>query len=265
MLASSKSFQNLRDDYAFFEECVNEKEGALRAWRPSLEALRDVPGPLRLLDFGAGDGAFTQDVLQVLGRDYQDVELTLLEPAEWSRTKASERFSGTGLSKFSVLESLTELKGDFDLILSHHVFYYVPDLLSTLTTLKSCLAEQGRFLAVVTSERSGAGSLQEKALDLAGLISPYRTGPQAKDDFLSVFPKTEVCRFDMTLSMQDTLENRESIMRFLVGEFRESIPWKQAVALFDPFADGTEIKVPSQELSLCTKLRAPEVRSASPS
>ena len=251
MSKSCKSFLGLEDDYAFFEECVGEKVGTLQAWSPFLNELKGRKSSLKILDFGAGNGQFTQQILELACSCPNLLELSLLEPTESSRIKARELFTDANLSRLEVVASLDELQGrDFDLILSHHVFYYVPKLEGVLRELKSKLGPQGCFLASITGERSGAGGLQQSALDLAGLSNPYWTGPQCLESFLKVFPEAKTMPFQMSLDMQDSLENRASILRFLVGEFREQLPWKEALRVFDPFSDGKRISVPSDELCL---------------
>jgi SAM-dependent methyltransferase len=251
MPASTKSFHGLEDDYAFFEASVTEREGTLRAWEPWLSKLRRRSGPLRILDFGCGTGSFTIDVLNLLGRRSEDLFLTFVEPDERSGGAAQERFRIKDFGGLVRWDNGLEF-GDqkFDLVFSHHVLYYVPDLRPVLLELKRTLAEDGLILVVVGDDESGPGRLQNQVLGQAGLRSPYRSGIEVQRQFFEVFPDAGVAPFQTELKMEDTLENRESIMRFLVGEFGKRVSWEYALSVFDAFSDGSRITVPSEELNL---------------
>ncbi len=250
MPTSSKSFNGLERDYAFFESSVNERECTLARWAPLLGALTGK-GPLRVLDFGCGTGGFTLDVLSLTDRAPQDIHLTFVEPSESLNAQAWQRFRKADLGSLDPLRSVGELKSQrFDLIFSHHVLYYVPHLREVFELLRGLLDPAGQFLAVVGDNNSGPGRLQDQVLAQAGLSSPYHSGGEIQRLFTEVFPRARTERFETRLQMDDSVENRESIMRFLVGEFGASVCWSYALSVFDQFSDGKRIVVPSEELNL---------------
>lgn len=248
---TSKSFQGLEVDYAFFEQSIDECEQALRQWRPLLQN-HAFPERVRVLDFGCGTGIFTLQVLELLNRAPEETEIYFVEPAASSFESARTLFEQMGFAKVEGVGSLDELTTTdfFDLIFSHHVLYYVPSPALAFQVLKQRAAENCLMLHVVGGEANGPGLLQNRALGQAGLTSPYHQGVDIRDCFLEIFPKGLVTPFQTHLRMADTRGNRASIMRFLIGEFGEKVSFEQALALFDPFAHDGEIVVPSEELSL---------------
>src|SRR4029453_7902628 len=60
---SRKSFGPIRDAYAFFQQHATETEADIRAYLPHLLAVVMEDQPVRMLDFGCGDGQFTAALL----------------------------------------------------------------------------------------------------------------------------------------------------------------------------------------------------------
>ena len=247
----NKSFQSIQDDYDFFEACVNEISRTISLWKPTLWELGRQHSSLRVLDFGCGSGSFTALALACLDREPEEIELTLLEPAGAALERALIRFQERPLGALKSCSDIEALpRQTFELILSHHVFYYVPELDQVLRRLKERLAPGGLFLTAIAGDRSGPGLLQDEALKLAGLSSPYRSGLEVREIFLKHFPNMKLVPYATELLMPDSRDNREAILRFLVGEFREKIPWSRALSIFDPDSDGKQVRVPSEEWSL---------------
>jgi len=252
-----KSFRALQDDYRFFEDHVSERAEALRVWRPWLRRLGGRSGRLRVLDFGAGSGSFTAEVLAALGRPPSALELALVDPAENALAEAVGRCAPWSERPVQAGRTLADLPpGPFDLVLSHHALYYVPSLDEAAEDLLGRLAEDGLLLPVVGGEGSGPGKVQEAALALAGLQSPYFSGDQVCAAFLRLAPHGRVLRFPSELRMADTRPNREALMRFLAGEFAGRLSWEEALALLDPWSDGETVVVPSEELCLAIEGRS---------
>lgn len=247
MDTSSKSFEKLQSDYDFFEAHVDERQQALQAWEPWLQQLRQRPG-LRLLDFGSGSGSFTSMVLERLGLPPSAVRLTMLEPAASARERARLKLH---LWNPRLIVGVSELEGSYDLIISHHVFYYVPELRSDLLRIRGHLAASGVFLAAIAGEQSGPGQLQDQALQLISQTSPYRSGVESAAIFRQVFTEAVIEPFSTRLQMEDSRTNRQRLMRFLVGEFA-GVPQKEALALLDPYSNGGVITVPSVEQCLAS-------------
>ncbi len=246
----SKDFSELQDVYQFFEDHVSERAETLTVWSPFLNQVK-AQERIRLLDFGCGNGSFTAQVLERLGEGPDRLDLRLVEPVEGVLQEAVTRLESWTDSPIVTATHLGGLPpGQLDLILSHHVLYYVDELEQELTEMKRRLALGGVVLAVVGGSGDGPGALQDRALEMAGLSSPYRSGEEIRALFEDCFSHNRVIEFPSEMRIPDRRECREAIMRFLVGEFSGRVPWEKALALFDPFRQGDEIVVPSREICL---------------
>jgi hypothetical protein len=126
---SSKHFGPIRDDYAFFLQHSTEVEADLRAYAPHLQGLTMGDAPIRMLDFGCGDGGFTAEFLVRSGWPLERLWLALVEPDITYRQRAADRlqaFTSHPVPAWPVLPR--HLNVCFELILANHVLYYVPDL-----------------------------------------------------------------------------------------------------------------------------------------
>lgn len=249
MNPSRQAFDQLLHDYHFFELHTTEHQETLRVWRPWLQ--RVLPGPLRFLDFGAGTGGFTVEVLRALQWPAGNLEIDLVEPAGDALPLAVERCQPFSRRPVEAARQPKYLRpGEFGLIVSHHSLYYVPNLQETASELMGLLEKDGLLLAVVGSDRSGPGMIQEEARRITGQKSPYFSGDQVCKAFLEVAPQGRVTEFPSELRMRDTRAHRESVMRFVAGEYANRSNWERMLAILDRWSDHYEIVVPSVEYLL---------------
>lgn len=177
-----------------------------------------------MLDFGCGPGDYLEELLKHL----KPVELSLVEPDPEFRRKARERL----LPKHAWARLPTGQT--FDLIVSHHVLYYVPDLKQTLSQLWDSL--RGRMLLAQGGKDNGLNQILKAALNpcpyyfsedtaaaLAELEIPYR-----------ILEVEDACTFP------DSPSARRHILRFLLGQ--EEGP----LELLDPFQKHDHIHIPSR-------------------
>ena len=75
---SRKAFGPIRDAYAFFQRHTTETEADIRAYLPHLLAVTMGDQPIRMLDFGCGDGTFTAALLDHAA--WQPALLALFDP-----------------------------------------------------------------------------------------------------------------------------------------------------------------------------------------
>src|SRR5262244_2008979 len=152
---SSKPFERIRDAYAFFQQHATETEADIRAYLPHLRVVATGDQPIRMLDFGCGDGQFTAALLDRAPWLPARLQLALVEPDDVYRHQAVARLQSCTTQPVRAWPALPpHLQACFDLVLANHVLYYVPDLDSTLAALFRTLATPGLFLTAMAGQRS---------------------------------------------------------------------------------------------------------------
>lgn len=243
-LRTLKAFASLHDDYAFFEQHVDETKATLKAWLPLVKGRWQAP---KVLDFGSGSGTFTSSFLEQVGFG-EGLRLTLVEPDPGFRSAAQQRlapFSSHPIEAWPLLDS--DLPPTFDLIFSHHVLYYVPNLEQTLHRLRQALNPGGLLLMVQGGKGNGMNKIVFAFFDLLGVEPPYRYSEETKELLSSLGIAFELCAVRSTLDFPDTLEGRRAILRFLLGEHNDKLPEKVGLELFEPFVEEGRIRIESYD------------------
>ena len=88
---SSKPFGPIRNAYAFFQQHATETQADIRAYLPHIHGVALGDSPLRMLDFGCGDGGFTAALLDSLRLPPERLRLALVEPDDVYRPQAVEQ------------------------------------------------------------------------------------------------------------------------------------------------------------------------------
>ncbi len=228
-----KSFAAIHDDYAFFEAHATEVEGTLAAWLPLVEGRWRQ---LHALDFGAGSGSFTSSFLEQAAFDPQNFHLTIVEPDQGFREQALtdlRPFSFHPIQAWPLLDR--DVAPIFDLIFSHHVLYYVPDLEIVLARLVGALKTGGRMLVVQGGAGNGLNQLVWSAFERIGEKAPYNYS----EDTSAILSRRGI-DFDLqavhsTVEFPDNEENCWKILRFLLGEHLAKLSPEEALSLYTPF------------------------------
>lgn len=245
MSETLKSFAAIHDDYAFFEAHASEVEGTLAAWLP---LVRNRWSALHALDFGAGSGSFSSAFLQRAAFPPQSLELTLVEPDPGYRSQALQalqHFSDKPVQAWPLLDR--DLEPTFDLIFSHHVLYYVPNLRETVRRLVGALKPNGRLLIVQGGGGNGLNQLVWAAFALIGQKAPYNYSEDTQtvlQDFKAEVKLQTICS---RLEFPDNEENRWKILRFLLGDHLAKLSSEQALSLYEPFLKGNKVRFDSAD------------------
>ena len=234
-----KSFGPLHQDYAFFEAHASEMEATLSAWLPLVQGRWSE---VRALDFGAGSGSFTSQFLARAGFPPESLQLTLVEPDEGFRAQAQTilaRFTSHPIQAWPLLDRDTT--PTFDLIFSHHVLYYVPNLRQTLERLVNALKSGGLMMLVQAGRRNDLNRLVFAAFDLMGEPSPYNYSEDtaAALEHLGVLARVE--DIPSTVNFADSTEARWRILRFLLADHVGKLAPEVALGLFEPFLRGDRV------------------------
>jgi SAM-dependent methyltransferase len=239
-----KSFAPLHDDYAFFERHVSESEATLAAWLPLVQNRWSAP---KALDFGAGSGSFTSKFLERAAFGPR-LQLTLVEPDDGFRSQAQRALAGfcdTPIRVWPLLDR--DLGPSFDLIFSHHVLYYVPNLEQTLARLCAALRPDGRMLLVQGGDGNGMNQLVFAAFAKLGAQSPYNYSESTHTLLRDLGVPLRVQAISSVLDFPDSREGRLRILRFLLGEHLARLSQEEALALFDHFRHGDRIRIESRD------------------
>jgi len=217
---SRRAFATIWDDYAFFEAHTDEAERNLAAWCQELPASLKQRDHLQLLDFGDGSGRVFDRFLQQAGFTPEQLELTLLEPDAQKRQEAVALLRDRTTKTINDVAHQSELdERTYNLITSHHVFYYVRDVEAELQGLWNRL-EPGGLMLLTLAGRARSRTIQfwYEAYAHLGREVPCLNAEhvQAALERLGL-PYTQK-QVPVRIAFDDTPANRLHVPRFLMGE-----------------------------------------------
>ena len=239
---SSKPFGPIRDAYAFFQQHATETEADIRVYLPHIHGMALRDSPLRMLDFGCGDGGFTAALLGSLCVPSERLQLALVEPDDVYRHQAIEQLQPYSTQPVQVWPALpAHLHACYDLVMANHVLYYVPDLHSTLLALLGALATPGLFLAAMAGRANAMAQLYLDCFDLLGKPFPFH--PAEDCEAILARLGEAYCMEDVhyELVFPDTEGNRLRMGRFLLGGDFHAVPRPALLQCFDPHAHAGQI------------------------
>jgi SAM-dependent methyltransferase len=240
----AKDFGQIADDYAFFETHATEAEQDAAAYAKLLAEIVPADETIRMLDFGCGSGSFTARLLDKTCWPPERMRLTAVEPVAAARQQAVARL--TGFTHTAIADSTTlpdGIAGCFDVVLSNHVLYYVPELADRLRKLIDALSPSGVFLTAIAGRTNALIQFWIAGFGLSGREIPYNTSEDveaALRDLGVRYAKQEV---PYELTFPDTEQNRMRIVRFLFGDYLASMPIGPLLDLFDPYSRDGRIEI----------------------
>jgi SAM-dependent methyltransferase len=239
---SSKHFGPIRDDYAFFQHYSTEAEEDLRAYAPHFHSLSRGDKPIRMLDFGCGDGGFTAEFLVRSQWPHGRLWLSLVEPDATYRQQAVDRLHAFTPHPVQAWPALPpHLNACFELILANHVLYFVPDLTGTLSAVLRALATPGLFLTAMAGRANTLAQFCLRWFDLLGKRFPFRTCEDFEAAMASLGEAYGEEDVHYELVFPDAEENRSSLGRFLMGSDYHAVPRQALLEGFDLYAKAGKI------------------------
>jgi trans-aconitate 2-methyltransferase len=240
----SKDFTPIRDDYDFFADNSTEADADLDAYAERLRSFDPPAGPVRMLDFGCGPGSFTARFLDRAGWGADRLDLALVEPSAAYRRQAVGRLGAMTRRPIRAWAALPPDSGAaFDVILSNHALYYVPELEEALDRLVRAMAPRGLFLAAVAGRDNALVDLWFCGFPLVGRPVPYHTAEDVGAALARrgrAFERRDV-RYE--LHFPDTEGNRLKILRFLFGEHLAALPRAVVLGFFDRYASAGRVEM----------------------
>ena len=242
----SKDFGPIREDYTFFEDHATEAAEDLRAYLPHLAPLRKRD-EISMLDFGCGEGRFTERFLADAGFAADRLQLRLVEPDPVYRQEAAARLCEYSTRPIVVDERLPDgLQASVDFILSNHVLYYVADLHHEVDRLIGALRLEGLLLTAMGGRENIWIDFWLRGFALINQPIPFYTGEDLQTVLAERQLSTETEDVEYELSFADTTDNRLKILRFLFGKYLSELPQQKLLAFFEPYSDNGKVFIPTR-------------------
>lgn len=240
----AKDFGQIADDYAFFEAQSTEGPRDAAAFVRQLSGMADGRPEIRMLDFGCGTGSFTSHLLELLRWPPERLKLTLVEPVESARAKAVTRLAAFTTSEIVDSPALpADRAGQFDVVLSNHVLYYVPDLPARLAELIAAVAPGGLFTMALSGLSNTLIGIWTRAFEILGREMPYNVADDAEVALAQLGVNFEKEEVPYELIFEDTAENRMKILRFLLADHLEQLPQQPLWDVLDKYRKDGRIEM----------------------
>lgn len=240
----AKDFDEIANDYTFFEQHATEAQEDARAYQAHIATIKPADRIVNMLDFGCGSGTFTVRFLEHTGWPPERLRLTLIEPAESVRREAVARltrFTASPLTESSALP--VTVTGSFDIVLANHVFYYVPNLEGTLRQLIAVLAPTGVCQVSISARTNVLWEFIVAAFKLLDREMPYNTSEDIEATLQALNANYEKYQAPYKLSFPDSVENRMRIIRFLLADHLAQLPQQLLLERFDQFSHAGRIEI----------------------
>jgi SAM-dependent methyltransferase len=242
---SRKRFGPIRDDYTFFQQHSTEAEADLCAYAPHLHDLSRGDSPIRMLDFGCGDGGFTAAFLGRFRFPQKRLWLSLVDPEASYLPQAVDRLQAFTLHPVRAWPALpAHLHACFELILANHVLYYVPDLTDTLTALVRALATPGLFLTAMGGRANALYQYCLRCFNVLGKPFPFWISEDCEDVLARLGEAYDQADVHYELVFRDSEDHRVRLGRFLMGSEYHAVPRQVLLAGFDPYSHAGQIVMP---------------------
>lgn len=244
MTQTTKNFESLHDAYTFFQDHSTEAEQDRLGYLARLTPLVESGRPVRLLDFGSGDGGFLTALLCRAGFDPRKLTISLVEPDAGYRSQAVENlrtFTDTPIRAWPELPDETE--GPFDVVLANHVLYYVIDLAETVARIRRLLADGGVFLTTMGDHGNAFAQWSDKVYAALDVTPPSNLSPDLETVLAASGQPYEKLTITYDLDFPDSQANRILLLRFMLGQNFERMPEEWLLALLDPHAADGRVTV----------------------
>ncbi|MBI1247600.1 methyltransferase domain-containing protein [bacterium] len=238
---AEKDFGSIETDYEFFMAQSTEAESDIEQYVRHLSRFDAGRTSIRWLDFGCGNGEFTQRLLSRLHWSPALLQLTLMEPVRHQRQLAARRLAGFSRRKVETWDQFPDSdEQKFDLIISNHVLYYVDNLQETVQQMARRIALGGKVLLAMASWENELLKIWKAGFGLLGIPVPYYTAEDVEAAWRDLGFQVNKTHSDFELRFPDSEENRLKILRFLLGEYLPRIPIGELLNMLDRYVDGDE-------------------------
>ena len=237
---SKKDFHAIENDYQFFMESATEAEEDLAEHVRELKRLTCSDRDLSMLDFGCGQGDFSESLLAALQLPPEQLQLSLLEPVTEHRQQAGARlaqYCTPPIAEFPLLDELGATS--FDFIMANHSGYYVDSAKAVAVGFASRLKPSGIAILAIAGFENFLLELWRVGFESIGRKIPYWTA----EDYVAELEQAGISfrskQVPYQLRFVDTTENRDKILRFLFSDYWPTMDHDLLRAKFQRYAaDG---------------------------
>ena len=244
---AARDFSLIESDHVFFMDSATEAQADRESHLLELHQFFEEPRHLHWLDLGCSQGEFTSSLFCDWNWPPSHLSISLLEPVTDHRkvaVKTLSRFSGTPPRE--VLDLTQEVDASFDVILANHSCYYVEDAELTFKELKRVLRPDGLGIIAIAGQDNFLIQLWQQAFESLKKSLPYWIA----EDFRSELEKSGLCFSEKSVPYEirfaDTIENRDRLLRFLLGEYWPKLDRHPLRLAFSPFSDGNNVCIQTQ-------------------
>lgn len=244
MSKTTKNFETLHDAYAFFQEHSSEAAQDRLGYLARLCPLAASGRPVRLLDFGCGDGGFLGDLLATVGFDPNLLTIAGVEPDPGYRAQALTRLAAYTAAPVTVWAALpSDGAGPFDIVIANHVLYYVADLADTVAHICRMLAPDGIFCTTMGDHGNAFSQWSDTVYAALGETSPHYLAPDLENVLAASGRPYEKHRITYEVDFPDSPTNRVLLLRFMLGQNYGRLPSGQLLPLLDPHTANGRVTV----------------------
>ncbi|MGE4232624.1 MAG: class I SAM-dependent methyltransferase [Bacteriovoracia bacterium] len=229
-----KLFQPIAKEYDFFLEHSDEPTETRRLFHEQVDkypVFRVPTEPLRILDFGSGDGQLLEYLIThsetLKSTDPFSFEISIVEPSDYHRALAKERLKKYSSRPIKAWKTLPDsIVDQFHYVFVNHVLYYVPDIKETFLALFRAMASHNSYLFFTMEETDGPFAQYWEDIFIRELGDPFIPYHRWDDVYrflreAKVLGNKKKSRWHQLVShtrFEDTIPNRLQICRFLLSE-----------------------------------------------
>ncbi|MFK8137906.1 MAG: class I SAM-dependent methyltransferase [Bdellovibrionales bacterium] len=195
-----------------------------------------------VLDFGCGSGEFASQYIVYLKEkisSFSAVEPVLENHASIDKNIAA----GMELKPIKSFGDICDIPEEtlFDLIVSNHVLYYVPDISKTVDNLVSKIKNNGFLLITMASPENTLIKFWQKSFSKIGISIPFNQNTDLMSTLEERRIKFQTKKIEAGLDFSDTSQNRIKIGKFLLGDYFYKINEKEISYFFEEYSKNGRV------------------------
>ncbi len=218
-LSGSHVFDTIKEEYEFFLGHSTESKVALDNMIASITPhIHYNQGEFDFLDFGCGDGKFTQELLSALPIRSAKNHNYLVEPNTEYLSEAGNRVACFSKSQIIPSGDLNDIQDStIDIGIANHSVYYLSDLRAFLVELQRVMKPGSLFLVTLANRENEITHINHDLYAINRVVFPKFIA----EDFAHVLESSSIYfrskKLESELCFVDSTENRLKTIKFLTA------------------------------------------------